>query len=177
MAEFTLVARPALGGYAREWNGAALVEVERTLVSAAARAGKAPELFGAPLPGPGRFVEAEGVTAVWTGPEQWMLMAEDAGLPGRLRDAWGGAVSLTEQTDGWALLRLSGPAAMAGLERFCPLDLGAFPAGSAARTAMEHVGAVILREDDAPTFLLMTARSSARSFLHGLETALESALG
>ena len=66
---------------------------------------------------------------------------------------------------------------MAALERFCPLDLGAFPAGSVARTAMEHMGAVIAREDDAPTFLLLSARSSARSFLHGLGTALESALG
>ncbi len=177
MAEFSLVARPALGGHARDWEGASLVEVERTLISVAARSGEALDFFGGPLPDPGRFAAAGGVTAYWMGPEQWMLAADDPGLIGRLRDAWGGAASLTEQTDGWAQLRLSGPGAVAGLERFCPLDLGAFPTGSAARTVMEHMGAVIAREDDAPTWLLMTARSSARSFLHALETALESALG
>jgi methylglutamate dehydrogenase subunit D len=36
---------------------------------------------------------------------------------------------------------------------------------------MEHLGTILLREAD-DRFLLMSASSSARSFLHGLETSL-----
>jgi sarcosine oxidase subunit gamma len=167
VAEFTLTARPALGGYAREWERAALVEVERTLVSLS---GPGREILGLELPAPGRFAAAEGVTAYWIGPEQWLL-AGDAGLFGRVRAAAADA-AMTEQTDAWAQLRLTGPAAVAALERLCKLDLSAFPEGSAARTAMEHLGVVIAREEGG--FLLMSPRSSARSFAHALETALDS---
>ncbi|MBT8415130.1 MAG: hypothetical protein KJO30_12445, partial [Boseongicola sp.] len=53
-----------------------------------------------------------------------------------------------------------------------PLDLDpdTFPTGSAARTVMEHLGAMIVRVDDT-RFWLMSARSSAMSFLHAVETS------
>ena len=59
------------------------------------------------------------------------------------------------------------------LERLCPLDLheSAFPVGAAQRTVMEHMGAVILREGT-DEFLLLSASSSAASFLHAVKTSI-----
>ena len=71
------------------------------------------------------------------------------------------------------MLRLRGEKAREALERICLLDLdeSAFQVGDAARTAMEHLGTVILREGS-DCFLLMSAGSSAKSFLHAVETSV-----
>jgi sarcosine oxidase subunit gamma len=59
------------------------------------------------------------------------------------------------------------------LERICPIDLHpqAFAVGAVARTLMDHLNVIILREGG-DTFLLMSARSSARSFWHAVETSI-----
>lgn len=185
MADFTLTPRSALGGHARDWPGLTLREVEGlVLVAIAARHGRAEalreraETLGLTLPGPGRFTAGGEITAYWIGPDQWLVAGESAGLMARLADVLGDAVALTDQSDAWAALRLSGPEAPRALVRLCPLDLApaAFPTGSAARTVMQHLAVLIAREDDAPTFLLLSARSSARSFLHAVEAAAKSAL-
>jgi len=84
-----------------------------------------------------------------------------------------GAAYTTDQTDNWVVLALSGPLALAALERLCPIDLhdSSFPIDSSARTVMEHMGAVICRTGE-DSFLLMSASSSAASFLHAVETSL-----
>ena len=84
-----------------------------------------------------------------------------------------GAAYTTDQTDVWVALGLSGAARGAALERICPIDLhpDAFAVDDAARTVMEHLGVLILRTD-ADEYLLLSASSSARSFLHAVETSL-----
>ncbi len=83
-----------------------------------------------------------------------------------------GAAYLTDQSDAWAMIRVWGQSSRAALERICPIDLHetAFGDGMVARTAMEHLNVIILRQnrDD---FLLLSPRSSATSFLHALETS------
>ena len=83
----------------------------------------------------------------------------------------------TDQSDSWVMLRLSGPKALAVLERICPLDLspGIFGPSSVTRTAMEHLSTIILRES-LENFFFMSPRSSARSFLHALETSITNTL-
>ena len=83
----------------------------------------------------------------------------------------------TDQSDSWAMLRISGPRARSILERVCPLDLhqDVFAVGAVARTMMEHLAVIILRTDK-DAFLLMSPRSSASSFLHTLETTIEHVL-
>lgn len=80
---------------------------------------------------------------------------------------------LTDQTDAWAFLELSGPLSRTALERVCPINLhpDAFPVGACARTVVEHLGTVIIRADE-DAYLLMSASSSAGSFLHAIETSL-----
>ena len=62
----------------------------------------------------------------------------------------------TDQTDVWVVLEISGPETSAALERLCPLDLGLFEDGTAARTVMEHMGAMIVQLS-ADRFLLLSA--------------------
>jgi sarcosine oxidase subunit gamma len=176
VAEFTLAPAPPLGGYAASFDGAALPEVsDLALVSIAVPLDGRDALaaaLGAPLP------EAGG-TAAFGGGRLLGLAADQAFalLPldgaGGLAERVGGAGYCTDQTGGWVMLRLTGPDALAALERICPLDLhpDRFPEGRVARTVMEHLGAVLLREGP-DAFLLMSASSSARSFLHAVETSI-----
>ena len=77
---------------------------------------------------------------------------------------------VTDVTDGWVQLRLSGPSAAEALERLSKIDLRMATGGS-ARTDLEHMGAVIVKE--APDqFLLMSMSSSAKSFAHAIEVSM-----
>ena len=63
------------------------------------------------------------------------------------------------------------PDTLAALERLCPLDLARVPTRGSGRTVMEHMGALVVRTSE-DGFLLMSASSTAGSFLHALETSL-----
>ena len=76
----------------------------------------------------------------------------------------------TDQTDAWVVLEISGPDTMAAMERLCPLDLASFETGTSGRTVMEHMGAFVVKIED-NRFWLMSASSSAASFLHAVETS------
>ncbi|MDX1786447.1 MAG: sarcosine oxidase subunit gamma, partial [Roseovarius sp.] len=69
---------------------------------------------------------------------------------------------------------ISGPGSLAALERICMLDLhpDAFKVNAVARTVMEHMGAIIARTGE-DTYLLLSASSSAKSFLHAIELSIE----
>lgn len=75
----------------------------------------------------------------------------------------------TDQSDAWAMIKVSGEGIYAALERICPLNLSpdVFEVGSVARTSMEHLGVVILKTE-ANTFVLMGATSSAGDLLHAV---------
>ena len=79
----------------------------------------------------------------------------------------------SDQSDAWAMLRLDGPDSRRVLERLCPLDLhpDSFPEGAVARSLVEHLGVIVLREAQ-NAFLLLSPRSSARDFLHEIEITL-----
>ena len=85
-----------------------------------------------------------------------------------------GAAYTTDQTDVWTGLEIAGSRARTALERICPIDLhpDSFDVGDAARTTMEHLGTLIIRTDE-DTFLLMSGSSSAKSFLHAVETSIQ----
>ena len=80
----------------------------------------------------------------------------------------------TDQTDSWVTLRVSGAKSRTALERICPIDLDpkAFSPGAVTRTVMEHHGAIILR-DGQNSFVLLSARSSACSFLRAVERSVD----
>ena len=83
-------------------------------------------------------------------------------------------LAMTDQSDSWVILALSGLHSRQTLARICPIDssASAMPIGTTARTSMEHLGAIITRRPDEgdhqPCFWLLSARSSAASFLHAI---------
>jgi len=84
----------------------------------------------------------------------------------------GQAAWLTDQSDSWAILRVSGTGSREALARICMLDLhpDIFGPGAVSRTTMEHLGVIILLEES-DTFLLMSPTSSAESFLDAVVTS------
>jgi len=94
-------------------------------------------------------------------------------IAGKLNDAG----YCTLQSDNWVGLRISGSRSRDALARICPIDLApsVFPEGKSARTIMEHMG-VIIYPDGPDSFVLLSASSSAGSFLHALETSINNVL-
>lgn len=79
----------------------------------------------------------------------------------------------TDHSDSWAMLQISGSASRDALERICTLDLDpqTFSIGAVSRTAMDHLGVIILRDGN-NSFLLLSPRSSANSFLQAIEVSI-----
>ena len=135
--------------------------------------------FGAALPATGASAPGDryGARILGMQPDQVFILFAPP-HPDRavetVRAALGPAAYVTDQSDSWAMLRIAGAGIRAALERICPLDLDdeVFPQGRVARTAMEHLSAIILRDGE-DSFLLMSPRSSARSFLHAVELSAE----
>ena len=132
------------------------------------RAGALESLLGCALPqGP---LEQVGVapTAYWLAPNDWLLLSPAADTDAfsiALREASGGATTVvTEQTDAWNVIDLSGDQAPARLAQGCALDLhpGAFPSGRYALTRLQHLAVILHRLDDAPRFRILVERSVAR---------------
>ena len=80
--------------------------------------------------------------------------------------------AVTDQSDGWVCLSLSGPQAGEALMRLVALDLRAdrFAAGRVARAALNHMPLILIKRGDG--FLILTFRSMARTAWHELATVL-----
>ncbi len=147
------------------------------LASLALRRGMdAPAPFGLTLPQPGRCVCADGTTALWTGPGQWMIAAEGAAdtdfAAAVLAEAPG--ASVTEQTDGWVCIDIRSTGGGAPitrlLEKLVNLPPEALREGCAARAGLHHLGVFVMRHaEDRLTLLGM--RSAAGSLWHALSEA------
>jgi sarcosine oxidase subunit gamma len=132
--------------------------------------------LGIALPEDARRVTAGPIAAAGTGPGTWLLTREQGGNPfiGTLQSVLGNTASVVDQSDAYAVLRLSGPGLRETLSKLVPLDLHAraFRVGDVAATLAAQIGALLWRlEDDAdgqPTFELGVARSMAASFWHAL---------
>jgi len=121
------------------------------------------------FPGPGRATGKAGCRAVWSGQGQAFLLGPVAD------EALGETCALTDQSDGWAVMRLEGAGAEAVLARLCPLDLraGVFRRGHTARSLIGHMNGVITRVGPL-AFELMIFRSMAHTGVHELGIAMKS---
>ena len=81
---------------------------------------------------------------------------------------------ITEQSDAWACIEISGSQTYKCLERICSLDLShsSFEINSATRTLMEHLNVFIIKTTE-EKFLLLSASSSAPSFWEAIQTSAE----
>ena len=181
MAEFafTLEAAPVLGADVSIGGNRIVERDDLALVSVAVPLGDDDAVRSAlksawslEWPEPTVSTTASDMRAIRTAQDQVMLVFPHAtpDANAHVQAALNGAGYTTDQTDVWVVLEVSGPDTLAALERLCPLDVPQFPIHGAGRTVMEHMGAMVVRlaED---RVLLLSASSSAGSFLHAVETS------
>lgn len=171
-----LIAKSALAGFAPvTYGGTTLAEGNAGPITSVApypgrmaQVDAALEALGLTFPAPNSQSASGAARLVWTGREQAFLVG--AAAPDSLSDH----AALTDQTDGWAILTLSGPMAVEALMRPFPLDLrdGAFPVGRTVRAPLNHMSAVLTRTG-VQAFEVMVFRSMARTAWHELHEALE----
>lgn len=167
-----LIAKSALDGRSLTVGSVVLSEIEvGPITSIAAFPGEATTVakglkrLGLAMPEPNAMLVKDGARIIWTGRDQAFLIGVAA------PDLEG--VAVTDQSDGWAVLSLSGADAVDVLARQLPIDLrlSAFPVGQVLRTQVNHMNAIVLRLD-ATTFQIMVFRSMARTAWHELEDAM-----
>ena len=123
-------------------------------------------VFGAPPPLEPLRAAAEGArAALWLGPDEWLLIAEDGGpeLGGALEAALAGFPhALTDVSHRQCAIELAGPGAARLLNAGVPLDLDleAFPVGMVTRTLLLKAELTLWRRE-AERFRLEVARSFA----------------
>jgi sarcosine oxidase subunit gamma len=166
-----LIAKSALEGRSLTLGAVTLAETDPGPITSIAvfpggakAAAKGLKPLGLAMPAPNSFAEKKGARIVWTGREQAFLIGI---VPPALE-----GTALTDQTDGWAMLTLSGAAAVDVLARWVPVDLrlAAFPVGRAIRTQLNHMNLVLMRTGD-HSFEMLVFRSMARTAWHELEAA------
>lgn len=168
-----LIAKTALEGQSLTVGTSTLAEADVGRITSVAvfpggakAVAKGLKTLGLTMPEPNSLVERKGARLVWTGREQAFLMGVDC------PELEGAAV--TDQTDGWTVLTLTGAGAVDVLARLVPMDLRlpAFPVGRAVRTQLNHMNVVILRLGQ-HAFEIMGFRSMARTAWHELEAAMQ----
>lgn len=126
------------------------------------------------LPAPGTLVHGKDISLVWSGPDQWLAVAERTrrrDLEREIKATVSGLASVTDQSDARAVIRISGPRAKDVLAKGVPVDLHprVFRPGMVAITHASHIGVILWQRDDAPTYELGMFRSYAHSFADWLD--------
>jgi sarcosine oxidase subunit gamma len=188
VSDFALTPRSALervlvpGHYGAEVDvpGVTISEHSLALASVMARKGKTSELaarikerFAIDLPTTPRRVADGPLQFIWAGPGRWLAAASDlspVAFESDLRGALAGLASVTGQSDGRSIIRVSGPRAREALAKGVPLDLDprAFAADDTAMTVVAHINVHLWQRDAAPTYDFAVFRSFAGSFCEWL---------
>ncbi|MFN4130339.1 MAG: sarcosine oxidase subunit gamma [Paracoccaceae bacterium] len=162
-----LIAKPALGLVPVTHAGTTLAEAAMRQITAIApwpgQAAAVGLALGMAFPAPNTVAEAGGARLVWTGRDMAWLFGAVApeGLP----------AAVTDQSDGWVTLTLSGTHAVDVLARLVSLDLRAAQRGQAFRAALNHLPLILIPEGE-DRFALLTFRSMARTAWHEIEAAM-----
>jgi sarcosine oxidase subunit gamma len=137
---------------------------QRKSMSAALKAA-----HGMALPAPNRITGKAGAQAIWFGRDMALLAGPE---PDASLAVYG---ALTDQTDAWACLQMSGADSEDVLARLVPVDLrnAFFKRGHTVRSLVQHMNGSVTRTG-ADTFLVMIFRSMAGTLLHDLQRAMES---
>ena len=184
-----LVALTALDNYSETLHGISVSEVtDQALVSMAispannAAFEKAlKKSFKVKRPTVGQFTQSDSNNAKFLGLQQDQLFVMFDYAGDRAVEEISASINssdqlayLSDQSDSWVTLRIIGEHCLDALERICPIDIhpDSFPVGSVARTSMEHMATIIVHESEG-SYLLLSLRSFADSFLHAVTTSIE----
>jgi heterotetrameric sarcosine oxidase gamma subunit len=161
-------------------HGALTVEENTGLALASLalrRDGVEPAPFGLALPGPGGWTAEGDVSALWTGPGQWLVEGHgraETDFAADVAAACPGS-SVTEQTDGFVAFEVRSSAGEAPIlslmAKLVNLDSARFGPGAASRTGLEHMSVFAIRRAEGHLAVL-GMRSAAGTLWHVLETAV-----
>ncbi|MFI6095954.1 sarcosine oxidase subunit gamma [Lentzea sp. NPDC051213] len=166
--------RSPLAHLTEQLRAAGLAELPfRTMVNlrvdpASDTATRVEKALGAQLPRQcGQTAESGSRTAFWLGPDEWLVLAEDAAVITELQEALGGEPgSVVDVSANRTIVEISGPFAREALEKGCPLDLHPreFGPGKAISTTVGPVPVLLWQVDDTPSYRLFP-RSSFADYL------------
>ena len=169
----------APGRYGKDEAEPSIVITELTglgLATVACRKGQASALSAAvrkaydvDLPVSSRVAQGAAVSFIGYGPEQWLAVSEalaKEALAGELAAKLQGLASVSDQSGGRTVLRIGGSRARDVLAKGLPIDLDprAFPLGSAATSAISHIGVQLWQADDTRSYDIAIFRSLSESF-------------
>lgn len=125
--------------------------------------------YGVELPESSRVAQGAAVSFVGTGPGQWLAISETLASEALARDLaqrLAGLASISDQSGGRTVIRVSGPRARDVLAKGLPVDLDprAFPLGSAATSTISLMGVQLWQTDDTRSYDIAIFRSLSHSF-------------
>ncbi len=126
------------------------------------------EAYGVDLPFASKIARGKNVSFIGTGPGQWLAVSEsleNQALADDLIAKLKGLASIVDQSDGRAVIRLSGPRARDVLAKGLAIDLDprVFPADGAVTSTISHMG-VQLWQEAPESYDIALFRSVAESF-------------
>jgi sarcosine oxidase subunit gamma len=116
---------------------------------------------------PNTTARGSAVTALWLGPDEWLLTAapgEERVLAAALRAGLAGlTAAVVDVSESRTVIAISGPKARDLIAKGCTLDLHPriFAAGACAQTGLARTGALIHAVEDTPVFEITVVRSFA----------------
>lgn len=185
MSERTLRPLSALSGiavpgrYGKDEGEPSVVITELTglgLATVACRKGQPSALtvavrkaYGVDLPAAPRVAQGAAVSFIGYGPGQWLAVSEALAnevLAGDLAAKLQGLASVSDQSGGRTVLQIGGNRASDVLAKGLPIDLDprAFPLGSAATSAISHIGVQLWQADPTRSYDIAIFRSLSESF-------------
>lgn len=115
------------------------------------------------FPAPGQLIRLPAGRMAWAGRETAFLW----GTPPELD----GLAAVTDQSDGWAGLRLSGADAAEVLARLVPIDLAGLAPPAAIRSMLNHLPLLLL-QPAVEDYELWSYRSMAGTLVHEVAAAM-----
>jgi sarcosine oxidase subunit gamma len=125
--------------------------------------------YGVDLPEGSAIVHGPAVSFIGYGPGQWLAVSEslaNEALAGDLAQKLKGLASISDQSGGRTVFRISGPRARDVLAKGLPIDLDPrfFPLGSAATSTISLMGVQLWQTDDTRSYDVAVFRSVSASF-------------
>ena len=189
MSDYELIVESPLGGVEHEFEGVTVSEViGKSLVMVALPRPKFKEIessisksCGLLLPDMEQSTQSKDASiTLWRLQKNQVLAYfsyDGSDAEAHLSNRFIAPAYYTDQSDTWAMIRVSGPRSRDILERICPIDLSknVFSVGSVSRTIMEHIGTIIYRDEE-DSYVLLTMRSFGVSMLHAIEVSVKNVL-
>ncbi|WP_298850056.1 hypothetical protein [uncultured Ruegeria sp.] len=176
------VAKTAIGGTEPKQDVVGTLTFQEredvALASVSARPGqeealktKLHSVCGIAAPDAGQWKKGETSSLHWLGPDQYLCEEAYTGpleLARRMATELDGIASVTDQSDVFTRIDMTGPGAIDLLQRLTVLDVEQMQAGAFNRSAIHHVGCLLRCNEAGADFSVYAPRSYAISVHHAL---------